>query len=159
MPFWVAHYLSPFLGRSPWPYSGMDPTSSHYPILLPWKHGPFYVFIACFLPLESKLPEWSVLFFFFDGTECHAELPQPGIEPVPPALEALNLNHWPTRNSAVSSSLQLEPQCQAWCLVHCTGSQKIFVKSVDENHVNLQFSHLFINYLLGIKSRHISWNL
>ena len=27
----------------------------------------------------------------------HAELPQPGIEPMPPALEARSLNHWTTR--------------------------------------------------------------
>ena len=26
----------------------------------------------------------------------HVELAQPGIEPVPPALEAQNLNHWIT---------------------------------------------------------------
>ena len=32
-------------------------------------------------------------FFFFDHTAWHVELPWPGIEPVPPAVEAQSLNY------------------------------------------------------------------
>ena len=35
--------------------------------------------------------------FFFFLTMRHAELLRPGIEPVPPALQAQSLNHWTTR--------------------------------------------------------------
>ena len=38
-----------------------------------------------------------VCLFVFGHAMQHAELPQPGIEPVPPALEAWSLNHWITR--------------------------------------------------------------
>ena len=37
------------------------------------------------------------LFFFFGRIVWHVELPLPGIEPMPPAVEAWNLNHWTTR--------------------------------------------------------------
>ena len=33
-------------------------------------------------------------FFFFGCTIQHAELPQPGTEPMAPAVEARSLNHW-----------------------------------------------------------------
>ena len=37
----------------------------------------------------------SVLFNFLAGcTACGTLVPQPGIEPMPPALEAQSLNHW-----------------------------------------------------------------
>ena len=36
-------------------------------------------------------------FFFFGHTTRHAELPPPGIEPVPAAVEMWSLNHWTTR--------------------------------------------------------------
>ena len=36
-------------------------------------------------------------FFFFDCTLQHVELPPPGIEPAPPAVETWNLNHWTAR--------------------------------------------------------------
>ena len=38
-----------------------------------------------------------MFFFFFGCTSKHEELPQPGIEPVPPAVEVQSLNHWTTR--------------------------------------------------------------
>ena len=43
------------------------------------------LFLGFFLSFFSFLAVW------------HAELPQPGIELVPPALEAGSLNHWTTR--------------------------------------------------------------
>ena len=38
---------------------------------------------------------WGVLllFFFFFGPSCRIFVPGPGIEPMPPAVEAQNLNH------------------------------------------------------------------
>ena len=38
-------------------------------------------------------------FFFFGSTARHAELPQLGIEPMPPTVEAQSLNHWTTRET------------------------------------------------------------
>ena len=39
--------------------------------------------------------------FFFGHTAQHVGIlvPQPGIEPVPPAVEAWSLNHWTTREA------------------------------------------------------------
>lgn len=39
---------------------------------------------------------FSILFFFGHGAQ-HAEHPRTGLEPMPPELEAWNLNHWPIR--------------------------------------------------------------
>ena len=45
---------------------------------------------------DSKV---SLSFFFFwpCHTACGILVPRPGIEPVPPAVEARGLNHWTTR--------------------------------------------------------------
>ena len=40
-------------------------------------------------------------YFLFGRTARHAELPQPGIEPVSPAVEAQSLNHRTTREVPV----------------------------------------------------------
>lgn len=43
-------------------------------------------------------PAISRLSFFFSGhTMKHAELTQPGIEPVPSEVEVQSLNHWTAR--------------------------------------------------------------
>ena len=42
-----------------------------------------------------------IYFFFFLATLCGILVPQPGIEPVPPAVEAWSLNHWTTREVLV----------------------------------------------------------
>ena len=42
----------------------------------------------------------------------HAELPQPGIKPVPPAVEAHSLNQWTTRNSWVHATPASSPSTQ-----------------------------------------------
>ena len=36
---------------------------------------------------------WLFFFFFFGRNARHAELPQPGIEPVPTSVETQSLNH------------------------------------------------------------------
>ena len=57
---------------------------------LPWNH-PLFVRIISLPPSP-----WSS-FLFFGRAACGILVPQPGIEPVPPALEAQSLNHWSTR--------------------------------------------------------------
>lgn len=45
-------------------------------------------------------PAISRLSFFFSGhTMKHAELTQPGIEPVPSEVEVQSLNHWTARET------------------------------------------------------------
>ena len=44
----------------------------------------------------------SHVFFFFNWlnlTACGNLVPQPGIKPEPPALEAQSFNHWATREA------------------------------------------------------------
>ena len=50
-------------------------------------------------PLEHKLHEGRDFFFSFwpRCSACGILVPQPGIEPVPPAVEAQSLNHWTSR--------------------------------------------------------------
>ena len=36
-------------------------------------------------------------FIFIEHAACGISVPQPGVEPTPPALEAWNLNHWIAR--------------------------------------------------------------
>ena len=40
---------------------------------------------------------WGFLFVWQHFTACRILVPQPGIEPVPLAVEARSLNHWTTR--------------------------------------------------------------
>ena len=53
---------------------------------------------------QSSTHQLCDFFFFF--WPCHMAcgilVPQPGIAPVPPALEALSLNHWTTREVPTS---------------------------------------------------------
>ena len=45
----------------------------------------------------QKPLHFRLIFFFFSGhAKGYAELPQPEIEPVPPALEAQSANRWTT---------------------------------------------------------------
>ena len=48
-------------------------------------------------------------FFFFGHTTQQAGIlvPQPGIEPTPPAVEAQSLNHWTTREVPVIQLLKI----------------------------------------------------
>ena len=41
--------------------------------------------------------------FWPHSTACGILVPQPGIEPVPPALEAQSLNHWTAREVPIVS--------------------------------------------------------
>ena len=42
-------------------------------------------------------PTSLVYSFIFCHTSCGILVPQPGVEPVHPAVKALSLNHWTTR--------------------------------------------------------------
>ena len=53
---------------------------------------------------ESTLYVYLLFFFFFFWPyhmACGLLVPQPGIEPVPPAVEAWSLNHWMAREVPV----------------------------------------------------------
>ena len=54
--------------------------------------------------LKKKILKIAVVFISFclipflaHSVVCGILVPQPGIEPVPPAMEAWRLNHWTTR--------------------------------------------------------------
>ena len=55
----------------------------------------------CFLFLNSFLCVY--LFFWPCSMACEILVPQPGIEPLPPALEGWSLNHWTTREAPIHS--------------------------------------------------------
>ena len=56
------------------------------------------------------------VFFFFCWELCGILVPQPGIKPAPPAVEAQSRNHWTAREgSAVSSAFQCSsPSWTQW---------------------------------------------
>ena len=59
-----------------------------------WKN--FIKWTSVYLP--PRFYHWYFTFLFFFGCAArHVELPWPGIEPMPPAVEAQSLNHWTTR--------------------------------------------------------------
>ena len=51
----------------------------------------------------AKITQSMIPFFFFffwlHHTACRIFVPQPGIEPVPPAVEVRGLNHWTAREA------------------------------------------------------------
>ena len=49
--------------------------------------------------------------FWLHCAACGILVPQPGIEPVPPALEVQSLNHWTARE--VPHEKSLDKRCQA----------------------------------------------
>ena len=46
---------------------------------------------------DVSVEEDTTICFFFFFSVCEILVPQPGIEPVPPAGEAWHLNHWTSR--------------------------------------------------------------
>ena len=52
---------------------------------------------------------WTVEFFFFGHTACEILVPQLGIEPTPPAVEAWSLNQWTAREFPRVHSLLIGP--------------------------------------------------
>ena len=61
-----------------------------------------YAFFSCLLtllPILKRCFTFILFFFFFLSchTACRIPVPQPGIEPIPPAVETWGLNHWTAR--------------------------------------------------------------
>ena len=50
-----------------------------------------------FIHVTSFLSLFLKLIFKLLAMPCGMFIPQPGIEPIPPAVEAWNVNHWTTR--------------------------------------------------------------
>ena len=59
-------------------------------------------------------------FFFFNFwphcTACGISVPRPGIEPMPPAVEARSLNHWTTREVLPAPFVEETVLCPVWGL-------------------------------------------
>ena len=70
---------------------------------IPWTEEPGRLQSTGLQELDTTWwlpPEGTCLilaFFFFFHKTCYILLPQLGIEPMPPAVEAQSLNHWTTR--------------------------------------------------------------
>ena len=63
------------------------------------------------------------MFFFFSWpcrVACGIIVPRPGIEPVPPAVEARSLNHWTTGEVPYVYNLKKLPNCSPKWLHHFT---------------------------------------
>ena len=61
--------------------------------------------MTCYLQCIIRSRKFRVCFFFFGcTTACGSSVPQPRIEPVPPALEAWSLNHWTARETPKAGS-------------------------------------------------------
>ena len=88
-------------------------TIRHYPLQLqkqimplfhsePFTGSPAYLFIF-------------ILFLFFDWVACRILVPWPGVEPMPPAVEAWHPNHWAARE-VPSSQFKIKAQSfvMAW---------------------------------------------
>ena len=63
---------------------------------------PFDYIFSAFILFISALDQLTMgtndfFLFLFLAVSCDILIPQPGIEPVPPALEIWILNHWTTR--------------------------------------------------------------
>ena len=88
----------------------LTPLSPLQHLLVSWSHlfkkGMWMVWSLC--PYISKdcfllwsYTKHSMAFFFFfclRPAACRILVPQPGIKPMPPAMEAQSLNHWTTRD-------------------------------------------------------------
>ena len=59
------------------------------------------VFLFAFVPISHFLKKdiciFILLFYFFDFTLSHVEIPRPRMKPTPPAVEARSLNLWTAR--------------------------------------------------------------
>ena len=104
-------------------YEGSNFTTSSPALILRFYH--YYGHPSCHIVL------CNLRFYFFCHTARQAyeiSVPQPGIKPIPPALEAGNLNHWTARevpNPAFILVNHQDLKWQAatcflvWCLIKC----------------------------------------
>ena len=78
-------------------------------------------------------------FFFFLPQDVALRIlaPQPGIEPMPPAVEVQSLNHWTTREVLWWFLLKISFIKQRWEIIHYNGfqqSQELFTPDVSFCH-------------------------
>ena len=78
-------------------------------------------------------------FFFFlpQAVALRILAPQPGIEPMPPAVEVQSLNHWTTREVLWWFLLKISFIKQRWEIIHYNGfqqSQELFTPDVSFCH-------------------------
>ena len=85
-------------------YTYIPPFKNNRIILFILLCNKLFILPMCSLPQYTQHPH-SFLFFFFwpRYVACGILVPQPGIKPVPPAVEARSLNHWTTREVPASS--------------------------------------------------------
>ena len=107
-----------------------------------------YLFIFwCGSFLKSLLNAFQYCFWFscMCWEVCGILVPQPGIKPVPPAVEARSPNHWTTREgSAVSSDFRCSPP--SWAQWEGRGGRLMFGSflTLDWIHCkNLENNDLF----------------
>ena len=93
------------------------------------ESGSFWIFVS---------PVFVFCFFWLCRAACRTS--QPGIEPVPPAVEARSLNHWTTRE--VPPQFFLVVLCLIWPEV-CVASCLYYISK------NIQPVNYFIVYALG----------
>ena len=74
----------------------------------------------------------------FGHTTQHMERPRPGIEPMPPAVEARSLNHWATRE-VLCNLVYIDSQA-AFRLINsftCLFIQQTYLKSIRNPQIRL----------------------
>ena len=79
-----------------WKLTGLIKTIAH----VLWEHVYKCLMYTVFTETlweDSIIPLLFYLFFWPHCTACKTLVPQPGVEPVPPPVEAQSLNHWSTR--------------------------------------------------------------
>ena len=82
-----------------------------------------------------------VLFFFWQSREaCGILVPRPGIQPVPPAVEAWSLNHWTTREVPTLSNFYL-----IYLDFICTESWRTFASDLPPSFTGQNFGNLTKN--------------
>ena len=71
---------------------------------------------------------------FFGCPECGILIPQPGIEPVPPAVEAWSSNHWTSGEFSTYAFFFFQFMFQMWwfLLFYCDAKPKIVLPYRDQ---------------------------
>ena len=83
------------------------PDSTNTPRII-WSHDPAGAFIFFFI--------FKFYLFIYGRAACGIFVPQPGIEPLTPAVEAQSLNHWTAREVPVGTFKPQEELKRKWKL-------------------------------------------
>ena len=98
----------------------------------------------------NALVSSSEHFFFFCCVACGILVPRPGIELVPPALEAWVLNHWTTREVPL---LSISCLATTGIIPQISNNFPAMIKNL---HIFKMLTLLHVLYSLLIKSRKIT---